>query len=62
MSENQVNNMLGDRVVCLQTVTIIQVPAGNGDLYRLFYEIWGYDDRFTGLRIGGMSVQLLGNK
>lgn len=51
-----------DRVVCLETTTITQGPAGKDDLYRLFHEIWGYGDRFMGLRIGGMSVQLLGNK
>lgn len=54
--------MLVQRVICLETTNITQHPAGNHDLYRLFHKIWGYGDRFTGLRIGGMSVQLLGNK
>lgn len=56
------NNMLVEGVVCLETTAITQVPVGNDDVYRLFHEIQGYGDRFTGLRIGGMSVQLLGNK
>ncbi len=51
-----------DWVVCLETTTITQFPVGSDDLYRLFHEIWGYGDRFMGLRIGGTSVQLLGNK
>lgn len=54
--------MLVDRVVCLVTTTITQLPVGNNDLFGLFYEVWGYSGRFTRLRIGGMSVQLLGNK
>lgn len=56
MLENQVNNMFVDEIVT-------QAPLGNDNLYRLFYiKIWGYSDKFVGLRIGGMSAQLLGNK
>lgn len=53
--------MLVDRIV--KTTAITQLPMGNEDLCRLFYEIWGYSyTDFSGLRIGATSVQLLGNK